>query len=1548
MSGPGGVPEENGKMRRITIVKRIKKAAVRWTAGLLGVLTALTVFVPGITVSAASDALLPASDRTGTDVTGKNLYVLSVSTGAASGSSVGYLAVRYRDLDGNRYTEYIFPHDKENRTSDDLIRKYHPSISGAERSASVREVVGYGAYTSDPNGFDIQSEFGCPDTLRPFTTDDFVFQTYREISSIDSINVFMHYDPERSDNKGEWTCVGMRVYILRTLYGWNMMGYYSPDRYLDFDGTLLAEMYTPQGGSTYEFSIGGSDKLFRVGLDDSPYYSLGAAWDEYNTSNKQMTVRMDFADVDGAGIETFSHVVGAEVNNMKRMPEAVALNVVYQDQTGFYRQARIPVISSAAGWIGKNAPDLLVGKTIGFAQQGDTLAFTGMFPGFEKLASCSLAFGGDVESSLDLRADYVAATQGNTDEYWDEFGRQLMKLTLGYEESISIAGISFYDPAETEIVYRREGAMIKCDVTGTPLFYFCAPTAGGVTVEQESAVRLSTDFRQVTDKNASGLRLLPDDGTEKYVVEITTDLTDVAGTTEDVSLRFNYEATDGKEKWTDPINLREATAAFYGRWPDHGGEIAYYKGMSAGGKIVFLLNNNDIAAFRSMEVTIGNTYGDDWQLRSIAIYRVTKRMPRKAEWAETNLTHGDDVTDCIFSREYPTSDRVLTYSKKVLVNSDMSTVNVEFDGTNGGRIEPRDVNWEEIQYGMSYNEALQDLGFVKTRVRYQVNVKVVSNAGADVDSGDCGSVNKFYFRLIFENGTSGYVQANQQLTADGFRAGEVESFVIAVNRDYGDVKSIHIIPDDSVDETNIYDKLNVEYIEVIRLSNSGVSRNWRVDNVGWIGIDFKDNGAQNTSDGQRARTEGEMSRAYQFNMSGTTFNFLFALKTGEYSKEGDQFVGTMTGTVEYRSTAGVIERANVDVVEAIAGYAQKSVPDSVNGGVDVTIGGKNRKISDPSFMFRENLTDRFIVTLSNVKELIGITLHVGAEQKDVVLNLDRLTVYQILEDGSLYINSNGEYQRDAQVEMICFSSSEDGYSVQTVYNAPTKTSVVQDLPILFGSNSISVDDNTMSAEIERVPTGDDDSLNLFVYLSEGTDVHGSFRLNAAIKYQMGNKDRDAQLSVADWIAGDGMLYVNGLSARGLADLRQISLKSDERLCVDCVVVQHVRSGVIVDTWFLDYYGENVSYGVPAKPGNSGRKESQTVTLQFSSDTVATGLIPDTKDIALAFTYTTLPDTGERIYTSPYVFLTDLGIDSIRPGQIVEIPFSQTYLRDVRQLQIVSIGSVDAVVTAASVRCVSSGTGTAGRNGTYSVLNRFPVTRTVTAVNVSAVPTVTFDVILTPPAAETLPAGGFSLELSAENGSGETRTFTFADTAPYLVSGGSAPGSAARYRILLPDAAALRSARLIPLGNDGKTWTGTVRYEWEANGTVSSRTAEGEDVGAEGLTVNLSDIGLKTTVRYLDAGGSVTYSRNDTEGKTVSVELKPGYSLWIGASVTGSAEGYRVKCESVGDGEGKFTLTEKDGGYSLTMPAADGNTEFRVTVSSAEDPAIRTEYRITFR
>lgn len=183
---------------------------------------------------------------------------------------------------------------------------------------------------------------------------------------------------------------------------------------------------------------------------------------------------------------------------------------------------------------------------------------------------------------------------------------------------------------------------------------------------------------------------------------------------------------------------------------------------------------------------------------------------------------------------------------------------------------------------MTYNDALKNLGLSIVKCTYQISVDV-----ADVE--DAGSSNYFYFQLVFENGTSAVVLANQQLSSDSFRQGTTESFQIKTTQNYGNVTAVRIICDNTSSTSDVFDKLNIEGITITLNSDSGISKTWLVERVGWIDITYVDEGADYGVDGleEFAQTDGlsngENVKEFAVTRTATAVDLLFCVSTSASS-----------------------------------------------------------------------------------------------------------------------------------------------------------------------------------------------------------------------------------------------------------------------------------------------------------------------------------------------------------------------------------------------------------------------------------------------------------------------------------------------------------------------------------------------------------------------------------------------------------------------------------------------------------------------------------------
>ena len=120
-------------------------------------------------------------------------------------------------------------------------------------------------------------------------------------------------------------------------------------------------------------------------------------------------------------------------------------------------------------------------------------------------------------------------------------------------------------------------------------------------------------------------------------------------------------------------------------------------------------------------------------------------------------------------------------------------------------------------------------------------------------------------------------------------------------------------------------------------------------------------------------------------------------------------------------------------------------------------------------------------------------------------------------------------------------------------------------------------------------------------------------------------------------------------------------------------------------------------GLSATPSKSVTvydKKRQKMLLSFAPDTKESTLFGSSegnmsiRDIAISFRYKSSLDKGigsrRPEYYSPYVYLTEVGIDRIGPGLMAEIPFEIPYVDEITGYRIVDYGDIDAKIDSAMI------------------------------------------------------------------------------------------------------------------------------------------------------------------------------------------------------------------------------------------------------------------------
>ena len=1553
---------------------------------------------------AANSAKVGESETSSGGVVCNDTFLLRVSTGVNAGTAVKYFAVRYVDANNVSRVEYVLPHgDSRQKTLERGL-----ALSNLKnRLNTVDSAIGYSIDLDE-----IQEK----DALQPYSDDEILFYPHFSVKEITAVDVYQQY---KKGCKG-WTCAGMSLYRVDKLYGINMMGYYSSNLYLDFEGRAL---YT--FAKTVDLTLSNQDISYRFAPSGGNYTLNDVGEAAYSTHDTdEYLFEVDIADVYKAGIELFCSTFGFEDDNAWRYRELFDLELTYADTSGSTHTVMLPLFTSAAAWATENIPNVQFEKDTGYSllmQQGEQFVFSGKLPNFKTLKSCTLHYTADAADKAGVVRDTSALEEGSV---------QLSDKDLT-SDTFSISAFKLYkNVKKDQIQYTGtesgRSTQLFYDINAIPTYYSMAETNSGITLSAGSSKKLSIH------ENESGSDLAPNyDG--RYVVVIKTDTPATSGTTDDVKIKFTYLSTDGVTKTTKNYSLSTASQDFYGYWSYYD-SVAYdlsdtflnyyrYYNLQPGKEIMFFLDLEDVSEFKSFEVSMSSYATDDWQMKSLIIYDpswISHRIVRNYESTIGGEAAYSSIWD--ITRDFDKSMVMCSYGAEVngetpanelpvYVDGDeeeTSHQTVHFNEENGGKKEDPDspeTEWNKIKYNMTYKEAMQDFGFNKARATYEVEVQVAGNDSANDKDGDTGSTNLFYFQLVFKGGNSAYVLANSQLTADGFRAGERETFTILTNQDYGDLTAIRILPDDSDANANtdIFDKLNIQAITVTKKSSAVASTSWNFSNIGWIKIDYRDDAPKNTASGLKGRSARDLVREFSVSGKGVSTNLMFSITTDAYTVDeesetrNENMEAIVSGTITYTTPDNEEVKKTIDVVEKMYEYngetpSYEGQYSDISGhmvnetGADVACA-----VSDVNRMFRAGHTDRFFVSLNDVSTIKFLDLKIRSST-GTTWTVKNVSVYQLLENGTLRMNTNDEYQRHTadQIELITYGD-QSAYDIIVVGDGSESGA-----HFTFMDNIIKTTETESgwSSTITREPDNQNDTLNLYVYMADKAKPPVEVSSDGKAKQ---NYDIKADLSYSDYIRGgspnlsvtgmsydsvDKVLYANGISVNGFSTLNKVKLSvpslTQVNALVDHAVVQHVRSGVVISTYYVDFctpvthQPSNAFDGVENFPSSSMSKatERQVVSVMFGKDTVASGLTAEKADIAVALRYTLKGDPMNKEYNSPYVFLTDEKIvnsegkqvtkyASVKPGMLAQIPFEIPNLKEVTGVIVVATGNLNASVDGMTVGCYPiDGTDTDKPTRWYNFagtakLASTPAIMSVTDTNVVPVEiTVTTAESTDTVSTSTSDPIRMTIGYVSQDGK-QTRTMAIDDVRAYMTSGSLESGQTATFSFLIKNFSEIRYVIIEPHSKGAYSLAAwgldTLKVRTTVDGVqhVAERKLT-DTIIREGdpRTINLCNISISTKSSFYNSSLKKSSTINsDSQGRS-SVLVYSGDKVTIRPTLSGSLAGYGYYVSAVkveGEATAEVSCYEKSEGeivFNTPTNLTAGTETYRVIIESAENESVK--------
>ena len=1516
-----------------------------------------------------------------------NTYILEVSSGTRLGGgyadNVLYFSVYYTDSKGVKRNVIVMPGIDAVSNGFELAKSVSTPV---ERQNLVKNLFGY---TTEP----LENRIA----LGSVVTDQIMFTTPERVSSIDMIQIFGKKSPTAS----VWPCQGMRVYEVERINGLGMYGWYSDMGYIDFNGTLIAEVVMAPGGGNFNWdSSGGThninsykkgavDDIFVVGTQNKSQYESDTGKTTHIglevTSQRRspVMIRMDLADQGGAGFESLLSLYYDNKSKLtikeNQFVEVASLKIRYEDVFGDLRDITLPLIVNALG----AAAETLGEDTaiVGYALQGDSIAIPATLPMFSKVNSLTLTIG------------YSNAVNNcNLIDTGDVTLEKSERQKASNTDSIAYTCIAFYQDVVVNVAL--DGAVIRYSYESAgenqPVSYSAASSVEGLNITYGQAINISmNDY----DKY---MVLEPVDRQYRYLVTISTDTVDNAGTMDELMIQLKYLNLKEKETQSPVYHVREYADAFYGSWPANVDDFGYYWGVRQGGTIQLIVPLQDVKEFTGVSFKLNGE--DEWQFTGVSIFKVVSISKRTIDWKELRSEeldyYGTPIlrSNVIIGRQvvvenpghplfqignvyYDDKDNPKPDDKDwkagTLIQDDDNTTN--FNGK-GEVVDKKDeIDWDSIFYYMTYEEALQDLKFTKERTKYKVSVQV-GGSKVNADDDDCGSKNLFYFQLLFENGNSGCMLANQQITGDAFRTGTISEFYIPCAQDYGDLTDIVVIPDSQDGNSDIYDKLKIQSITVEKMTDDFICPTWTAaskdpDGLGWVGIDYREQGEIGSYDGAEGRTLAEIATTYQITEASYNAKFLVSIKTGPYGSspyesengktvylEDKTYYGGMDMSFKYFNTDGESkDETNIDIVKLMNEYAARSSSYQRNTELVDENYIVNYAISNPDYNFRAGKTDSFYITVKDISQFISMSLHIRG---DVVThwNVCAIRIYLVNGQGIRYLNANGEYDyryaEGKKPTLVAEWESDEGLTAKSDiyrYKQQTGDQVINNILLASERIEISSEAATYSSVISREPRSKNDTINLYLYPQAGSDTVAdpkTYTLSAAVRFKDALTLSQMQVSAGnlnkayDDEGNIYCLYATGLNAKNLDSIAGVDVETRSMTPITAPItrgiLQVVRGGVLIENYKLAGIGNAdmgdtmyiANYGIPT--------HKEKVILQLSDDTKTQLLEKDVKDLAVALHFRSdVP--GAQELRSKYVFLSDAGYTKVSGGQVYELDMDLGDLSAITGISLVSIGALEATVDSMlaieldydnviyntfSTRnpvTVSNRTTRVGENGTVQLL-----TLTIkTAADDGSITSGTKDPI--------------KMTLGYYDSYGILREAVYDDIRPYISSGtGFESGGTDVVKLMVPELADLRWVEFDPQRGEGSsiaTWKlESVSASTGAEGREVSRTVDTLIIEDEPLRVHIADILISGSVNVYDPTDVKESTQTVNSGSEVSTLLQGGGKLDVDVRVYGSHEKTTGTLENYDPTSGATSRARIGTTYSYTEEYLNN------MLSSAEDSA----------
>lgn len=1209
-----------------------------------------------------------------------------------------------------------------------------------------------------------------------------------------------------------------------------MNGLYGSQMEGEWNGHLVAEgAGACKGNATTTFSVGNRNLT---------YYPEGERTWINNVRGTMQGVSVHIADVYDAGIEfllsgygkkakttvdsndkfnakAFLEKIGSQAysaysNLDPIVQDCLTLEVSYQDVLGDTRKIEIPFISAYLSNILVDNAGVLCGKDdyttwiSGIFRQNDTVALPLPLAQYESLLGLKLTYGKKAAYTTDN--DKVRSIPTSVD-------------TLTVDNVCFYEGVSFNNFKQP---YNKSTLSCQLETDLTPVYSYSAASAAGTTLGTGHQLNMTLENGRLVNGSPKARELK-----DTYVFTLTNSSIDEAGTESPIYADITYVDTNGLEHTLKDLNIENLTGQFYGytfnfdvlEWkkannmlPTDPGQVdnrvkdlyqQYDSHMSEkGGKTQFAMTVANVAYFTSVTFYIdkaieGNNLStnsatdiDSWQLEAI---NVTKATAISQRYSTHKVASGPYWVRDVEGTEVAWADQKMLLQSGVLSQTVfLSYLDKEGNIVNPGQtVKENDDYLQTLPSTMNYQQACKDLGLSVPKYTYQISVDVA-------DVADAGSTNYFYFQLIFKNGTSGVVLANQQLSSDSFRQGCIETFQIQTTQNYGELKSVRIICDSATSSSNVFDKLNISKISVTMVGFSGVNRVWNIDNVGWININYTDEGAEYYTGGSDATvpvatTNIQLIREYAITGITTAVDLLFCISTASNSKLSTKALNTSTfgtgkimATLVYLDSASTQKEMTFDLSQKLQAY---------------------NSTDEMKWMYRPNHVDRFVLSVADITSVVSMEISRFDDREDWIIS--GITVQQVGGLGNVYMSYNSEYIRQPEKAVDLANSDQDG---------PVTISGTGKCILSFTTNKIEVnrsDDDSWDATVTREPDTTNDTLNIYLFSGKILNKEHPFDLptaiNGSVKYttRFGGAMQTSFDFRRGTIDGQTVMYVEGVNVSDMATLNSMTLKDQSgrsySTVVSHAVVQRVRGDVILDTYRIGYsnYLEYCSQSYPST--DVLNPMNQKVTLLSAAGQSDVKLTAESYDVAVALRYTTVysVDGPTKVYQSPYIYLTDQQINMLSSNQNAVLDFEIPNISQITGLSVISTGPVFNF-DSATAQNFDKETGNLLSSGVADQGFAASKVEALVPISQGEVSTAVFTFV-TPSNSEVAGAGTYgqvSMIITYTNSAGETLSMNVDNLISRLPSGQTlSAGTTAELTVLLPDAVSVEKVVLYSVDDD---------------------------------------------------------------------------------------------------------------------------------------------------